>query len=416
MAQGPQTGGNELDKQRAQAADPATSAAELYSLTSQRPDLRPLIAEHPNAYPGLIQWLASLNDPDVAEALRRRGLKKSANSNQTADASESDAATRPISTVDNDQATRPIASPAAEQATRPIGRTAPQHPAAAQYAATPNTPTTADDQPTEFFSAVQEPYPQAREAHNTEEMTQAFPRARDVGPAPYRDPRYVGSAQHAAPPAAGMPPGGGYPAPERRQEPSRPRRRGGGACVMIVLLVLVLVAALAAAYAILPNSVVDNIKDRLGFGDDTQVEQTEEEQAQQQPEEESEPDQEEDAEDEDELARPAPTEAASLDSFSAPSGNISCQMNEGEVACTVLEYDFEGPDGCDGPVTVRVSTEADPVIECSSVVDIQETALDYDLSAANDVFACESTFTHVECWSQQSGNGFVLAREHVTTQ
>ncbi|NLS09267.1 hypothetical protein HGQ17_04450 [Nesterenkonia sp. MY13] len=54
------------------AADPSTTAAELHQLAANHPELRPAIAEHPNAYEGLLQWLGGLGDPQVDAALARR--------------------------------------------------------------------------------------------------------------------------------------------------------------------------------------------------------------------------------------------------------------------------------------------------------------------------------------------------------
>lgn len=55
------------------AQDPATSPAELARLAAEAPHTRPEIARHPQAYPGLIEWLGQLGDPAVNEALRNRG-------------------------------------------------------------------------------------------------------------------------------------------------------------------------------------------------------------------------------------------------------------------------------------------------------------------------------------------------------
>jgi len=54
------------------AQDPSTSPAELARLAAEAPHTRALIARHPQAYPGLLDWLGNLNDPEVNEALRQR--------------------------------------------------------------------------------------------------------------------------------------------------------------------------------------------------------------------------------------------------------------------------------------------------------------------------------------------------------
>ncbi|MDR0284214.1 MAG: hypothetical protein LBI33_04895, partial [Propionibacteriaceae bacterium] len=45
--------------------NPTTSAADLAAIAQQYPALHTQIALHPAAYPGLLDWLASLGDPAV---------------------------------------------------------------------------------------------------------------------------------------------------------------------------------------------------------------------------------------------------------------------------------------------------------------------------------------------------------------
>ncbi|MDM7855881.1 DUF7937 domain-containing protein [Cellulomonas alba] len=56
----------------AQAADPATDLAVLAAIVERAPELRPLVAANPSAYPDLLAWLAQLHDPDVDAALASR--------------------------------------------------------------------------------------------------------------------------------------------------------------------------------------------------------------------------------------------------------------------------------------------------------------------------------------------------------
>lgn len=55
----------------AKAADPATPQEELRQLAGNA-ELHPILAKNPNAYPGLLDWLVSKNDPVVMQALRER--------------------------------------------------------------------------------------------------------------------------------------------------------------------------------------------------------------------------------------------------------------------------------------------------------------------------------------------------------
>ena len=55
-----------------QAADPNTPAQLLADMAALRPDLRPIVAANPTAYPGLLEWLGSLGEPPVDAALAVR--------------------------------------------------------------------------------------------------------------------------------------------------------------------------------------------------------------------------------------------------------------------------------------------------------------------------------------------------------
>ena len=63
-----------LEQLAARAASPATSQADLYQLVSNYPQLRPVVAANPNAYPQLLEWLANLNDPQINAGLARSPL------------------------------------------------------------------------------------------------------------------------------------------------------------------------------------------------------------------------------------------------------------------------------------------------------------------------------------------------------
>lgn len=56
----------------AEAGDPATAPARLHELAAAYPQAHAAIAGNPAAYPQLLDWLAGVNGPGVAEALRKR--------------------------------------------------------------------------------------------------------------------------------------------------------------------------------------------------------------------------------------------------------------------------------------------------------------------------------------------------------
>lgn len=52
--------------------NPLTSASELQEIADQRPDLHVAIAQHPNVYPELLEWLVEQGDPEVVAAVDAR--------------------------------------------------------------------------------------------------------------------------------------------------------------------------------------------------------------------------------------------------------------------------------------------------------------------------------------------------------
>jgi hypothetical protein len=56
----------------AAVSDPATPPADLATIARYHPSLRRLVAQHPNAYPGLLDWLKNLGDPQLAQTVAAR--------------------------------------------------------------------------------------------------------------------------------------------------------------------------------------------------------------------------------------------------------------------------------------------------------------------------------------------------------
>lgn len=192
----------------------------------------------------------------------------------------------------------------------------------------------------------------------------------------------------------------------------------------MLLLGLITLAALAVSYFLLFGNPLANDDDAAAPTEQQEIAPQEEPPAedQQDPEQNEEdqdspegspsPTQDEDDADEDEQARPAPDDALSITSFSAPSDNIHCTLSEDEVTCTIDEYFFDAPEDCEGAVTLRVSQDGTAQTACDEGVSSQGENLDYGQSTGSDDFACEATEAHFECWSQQTGNGFQVAREY----
>ncbi len=92
-------------------ADPTTSAGDLRLIAYYRPELRARVAAHPNAYPGLLDWLDVLGDPEVSAAVAAR---RAADMPPEPVAIDEDAARTPSSGADEPQAS-------AESAYAPTG-------------------------------------------------------------------------------------------------------------------------------------------------------------------------------------------------------------------------------------------------------------------------------------------------------
>ncbi|GAA1450800.1 hypothetical protein GCM10009618_03860 [Nesterenkonia lacusekhoensis] len=334
------------------AADPTTSHEELYELAGDHPELRPLIAENPNTYPELVDWLASLGDPQIDAALRRRG-----DATQTMPASGGAAATQAMPPLHADTGTfqehvrAQDGAPEDESAYYPA---APMYPAAAAY------PAAAQQQP----------------------------------------------AAHWA----------GYAAPEHAGQERAERRRGGAGCCLFIVMGIVLVAAVAAALFLLPLQLFgdDDEPQQDNAAEQAPEEAQEGEQAPEEDSaDQDEAGDEEAAEDE---ARPAPEDATEMSAFSAPSENIHCEVGGDSVSCTIEEYNFDAPEDCDGPVTVTVGEDGEAQTSCGGTVSSQPSQLDYGQSAASGDFACTSSQAGFECWNTQTGNGFFMARESIDLQ
>lgn len=361
MSQQAQRGG-EPDP-AARAADPSTSQAELHQLSASRPELRPVIAENPNAYQQLLEWLGRLGDPEVDAALARR-----AQDNQNPALTEEGAES----------------AGSAHQQTQEFG--------AVQQPRSEPQPSAPQEQPSDFDQQVYGA--PAAGAHSAQDYTQ--------------------------PPVYAQQPHPGYPPPGYAYTPAVPaesdteprRRRGGGGCAIVFVLALITVAALVASYFLLFGNPLANDEDAAPSTE--QQEEVAPEDAQQgetaSPEDSPSPT-EEDAND-DEQARPAPDDALDVAAFSAPSGNIHCTLSGDDALCTIDEHFFDAPSGCEEAVTVRVGADGAAETACGESVGSQGQELNYGQITGNGDFACEATRTYFECWSQQTGNGFQLAREY----
>ena len=113
------------------------------------------------------------------------------------------------------------------------------------------------------------------------------------------------------------------------------------------------------------------------------------------------------------LKAPAPQEAQELSGFDAPSGNISCTLNDNNLTCVINEH--AKVDSCDSskPLTVTIGADGNISKSCGSPFTTKGVSLSYGSSAKHSTFACKSTDQGMQCWSQVTGKGFILSRDSV---
>ena len=114
------------------------------------------------------------------------------------------------------------------------------------------------------------------------------------------------------------------------------------------------------------------------------------------------------------LKAPAPQEAQELSGFDAPSGNISCTLNDNNLTCVINEHASTASCPSSKPLTVTIGTDGKSSQSCGSTFSTKGVSLSYGSAAKNSTFACESADSGMQCWSQVTGQGFILSRESVT--
>ncbi|HZK05691.1 MAG TPA: hypothetical protein VFC82_07550 [Actinomycetaceae bacterium] len=111
---------------------------------------------------------------------------------------------------------------------------------------------------------------------------------------------------------------------------------------------------------------------------------------------------------------PAPEGALELANFQAPSANIVCSLGEAGATCSILDYSFDAPDGCNAgsPVTLVVDDEGART-DCSAPEPSGGTALAYGSTSQQGRFHCDSEESGIRCWDSWSGANFQVARAQV---
>lgn len=326
--------------------DPETSASDLHRIAGERPDLRGAIAAHPNAYPDLLTWLGTWNDPEINEALAAR-----------------------------EDAAAPDESPKYEDRTAVLGSGAAILPAT-DAGATAEPPT-------------QRIAPQRFE------------------PAQQQGPRY--DAPVAAAPAA-------------HYTPSEPQRSGSVASSVVLGALIGLVVILLAVVLMLwrPWESNDPVAAPTTSAPAPSATESASPTETASPTESPTP-----SESPTETETPAmpylPEGAASVTHFTAPSGNIACR-SDGDQAftCTIYDHNITDADGqglnCEGPLTIHWPYASEPDYSCEATVAKGSTTLQYGASALlGQGIACTSEQVGISCWDGESGLGVQLARRGISS-
>ncbi|MDO5727683.1 MAG: hypothetical protein Q4Q03_07145, partial [Bowdeniella nasicola] len=348
----------------ATALDPDLSAGELHAIAANEPDKRPAVALHPAAYPDLLTWLATLNDPQVDAALaQREGQSDSTDATEVFPAVGAQSAGAAISdrwTYGQEDyalaANQPQSVGSYQNA--PVAQTAPEVAPTQQYVAHPA--------PAQFAT--------------TAAMAQGY------GP------------DTAAP---------------------EPRSGGVGRSILIGVLVgLVLVAIVVgvlwwAPWADESEADTQGQAAQTGTSEVTASESTKENEsdATTAPS----PSTSTAAVDK---SRYLPTNSPQVQSLKSPTSNIRCEaQSDTQWACTIFEHDFSTALGidCAGPFSIRFDANGDPSPVCDVLVAGGNVTVEYGQTVQlGEVAGCRSEVDGMRCWDGASNSGFSIARKGIT--
>ncbi|WP_147681135.1 hypothetical protein [Actinomyces ruminicola] len=202
------------------------------------------------------------------------------------------------------------------------------------------------------------------------------------------------SAQQPQQPTGGpMPPAAG-PVPPQPEVPPRPmaqqkRNRGPRVILVLVLVLVALYMLYQCAYGVL-TTLSDNR--HSGTAVDTPDPSV------------------------GDLVRPAPEGAVDAFWLQSPSQNISCELHDDIVGCSVAEryYVEAGQEDCSQSLFSIGVADGEASLSCGN--DFIGSAggelitLEYGSTAANDTFACTSEESGMTCWNQVTGSGFTVSR------
>ena len=420
------------DELVARAQDPNAELETLHQLAQNYPGLRPYIAANPRTYPALLEWLGTLGDPAVDAALASRNSQpQSAPSAQSAQSSPQLAVVSPPGAQHSAPSAR--SSEAPTQVTLP--RSLQSGSAASGSSALSATSSrSAASAPSAFnaagantqvdnFQAAGDPTVSVPTSHPAQAMASQSP-ARPVQPAlqqTFQQSANVSQAQspvipaavQQAPAVAGDDGVFGVGTEDDDSEPPSSFLTSNRILLILALLVATVLVFLATWYlsgGSDKGSAADSGTEAPADSGQAAAEdgaspapQSASPKASATPSASATPT----------LKAPAPQEAQELSGFDAPSGNISCTLNDNNLTCVINEH--AKVDSCDSskPLTVTIDADGNMSKSCGSPFTTKGVSLSYGSSAKHSTFACKSTDQGMQCWSQVTGKGFILSRDSV---
>ena len=420
------------DELVARAQDPNAELETLHQLAQNYPGLRPYIAANPRTYPALLEWLGTLGDPAVDAALASRNSQpQSAPSAQSAQSSPQLAVVSPPGAQHS--------APSARSSEAPTQVTLPRslQPGSAVSGASAISATSsrsAASAPSAFnaagantqvdgFQAAGDPTVSVPTSHPAQAMASQSP-ARPVQPAlqqTFQQSANVSQAQspvipaavQQAPAVAGDDGVFGVGTEDDDSEAPSSFLTSNRILLILALLVATVLVFLATWYlsgGSDKGSAADSGTEAPAASGQAAAEdgaspapQSASPKASATPSASATPT----------LKAPAPQEAQELSGFDAPSGNISCTLNDNNLTCVINEH--AKVDSCDSskPLTVTIDADGNMSKSCGSPFTTKGVSLSYGSSAKHSTFACKSTDKGMQCWSQVTGKGFILSRDSV---
>lgn len=421
------------DELVARAQDPNAELETLHQLAQNYPGLRPYIAANPRTYPALLEWLGTLGDPAVDAALASRNSQpQSAPSAQSAQSSPQLAVVSPpgaqhsVPSARSSEAPTQVTLPRSLQPGSAVSGASAVSATSSRSAASAPSAFNAAGANTQVdnFQAAGDPTVSVPTSHPAQAMASQSP-ARPVQPAlqqTFQQSANVSQAQspvipaavQQAPAVAGDDGVFGVGTEDDDSEPPSSFLTSNRILLILALLVATVLVFLATWY-------LSGGSDKGSAADSGTEAPADSGQAAAQDG--SSPATQSaspsasatlSASATPTLKAPAPANAQELSAFDAPSGNISCTLKDNNLTCVINEHASTASCPSSKPLTVTIGTDGKSSQSCGSTFSTKGVSLSYGSAAKNSTFACESADSGMQCWSQVTGQGFILSRESVT--